>query len=85
MAYIPLNSYTRLFHVLHQKIDTTAIIVTEYPLYYLQKMENLNRLSKLKWAFLNSSLDQEDKVKILEMYELKKLKLLFITPSMLKN
>lgn len=34
---------------------------------------------------MNSSLDQEDKVKILEMFELKKLKLLFITPSMFKN
>ena len=65
MAYLPLNSYTRLFHVLHQKLDDLAIIITEYPLYYLQKMENLNRLSKLKWAFLNSSLDQEDKIKIL--------------------
>lgn len=85
MAYIPINSFTKFFHVLHQKIDTTAIIVTEYPIHYLAKMEQLNRLSKLKWAFLNSSLDQDDKVKILEMYELKKLKLLFITPSMFKN
>ena len=39
LAYIPFNSLSRLVHILHQKIEGTAIIVTEYPTYWANKME----------------------------------------------
>lgn len=47
-------------------------------------MEEMGRLAKLKWGFLSANQDAEDKVRVLELYELKKLKLLFITPSLFK-
>lgn len=73
-----------MVHILHQKIDGTAIIVTEYPTFWINKMEEMGRLAKLKWGFLSANQDAEDKVRVLELYELKKLKLLFITPSLFK-
>ena len=48
-------------------------------------MEDISRLSKLKWGFLNSNLKPEEKIKILELYEMKKTKLFFISPSLLKS
>ena len=48
-------------------------------------MEEISRLSKVKWAFLNSNLKKHEKVKILELYELQKTKLFFISPSLLKD
>jgi hypothetical protein len=84
LAYIPFTSFSRLIHILHQKIEGTAIIVTEYPTFWISKMEEIGRLSKLRWGFLSANQDADDKVRVLELYELKKLKLLFITPSLFK-
>ena len=85
MAYLPYNETPKLFQVLHQKISNTAIVVTEYPLFWINKMEQIGRLTKLKWGILTPNLPSEDKVKVLELYELKKLKILFLTPSLFKH
>ena len=58
--------------------------MTEYPTFWISKMEEIGRLSKLRWGFLSANQDADDKVRVLELYELKKLKLLFITPSLFK-
>ena len=84
MAYLPFSSFSRLVHILHQKIEGTAIIVTEYPSYWVNRMEDMGRLAKLRWGCLSSSQDSDEKVRVLELYELKKLKLLFITPTLFK-
>lgn len=55
LAYIPFNSFPRLVHILHQKIEGTAIIVTEYPTYWISKMEEIGRLAKLRWGFLSAN------------------------------
>lgn len=47
-------------------------------------MEEMARLYKIKWAFLNLYQSKEEKVKVLELYEMKKIKLLFISPSVFK-
>lgn len=65
LAYIPFNSFPRLVHILHQKIEGTAIIVTEYPTYWISKMEEMGRLAKLKWGFLSANQEAEDKVRVL--------------------
>ena len=84
LAYLPFNSFSRLVHILHQKIEGTAVVVTEYPTYWVNKMEEICRLAKLRWGCLSASQDSDDKVRVLELYELKKLKLLFITPTLFK-
>jgi hypothetical protein len=43
----------------------------------------MGRLYKLKWAFLNSQ-SKTDKIKVLELYEMNKIKLLFINPNIFK-
>jgi superfamily II DNA helicase RecQ len=43
------------------------------------------RLYKVKWAFLNSELSKDDKIKVLELYEINKIKLFFINPSVFKS
>lgn len=53
MAYLPYNSLPKLLHILHQKVENTAIIVTEYHSVWMEKMEEMARLYKIKWAFLN--------------------------------
>ena len=84
LAYLPFNSTPRLVQILHQKIEGTAVIVTEYPTFWITRMEEIGRLAKLRWGFLSANQEPEDKVRVLELYELKKLKLLFITPSLFK-
>ena len=49
----------------------------------MEEMEEMSRLSKLQWGFLNLNLKNEEKIKILELYEMKKTKLFFISPSLL--
>jgi hypothetical protein len=44
----------------------------------------MGRLAKLRWGFLSANQEPDEKVRVLELYELKKLKLLFITPSLFK-
>ena len=83
-AYLKIQMHAKLMHVLHQKVENLAIVVTEYQTWWMDKMEQLDRLSTLKWGFLNPNMSNEDKVKVLELYELKKLKLLFISPSLFK-
>ena len=65
MAYLPFSSTPKLLHLFHQKVDGVVIIVTEYHSYWMDKMVDISRLSKLKWGFLNSNLKGEEKVKIL--------------------
>jgi hypothetical protein len=52
---MPFNLMPRLVHILHQKIEGTAILVTEYPTFWINKMEEVGRLAKLKWAFLSAN------------------------------
>lgn len=59
MAYLPFGNIPKLLHILHQKIDNTVIFVTDYHSYWLEKMEDMNRLSVMKWAFLNVHLSKE--------------------------
>lgn len=47
-------------------------------------MEEMARLYKIKWAFLNANVCKEEKIKVLELYEMKKIKLFFISPSVFK-
>ena len=68
LAYIQFNSVARLLHILHQKIEGTAIVITEYPGYWMGKMEEIGRLTKLKWGVLSSSQEEEDKIRVLELY-----------------
>ena len=39
LAYMPFTAVSRFVHILHQKIEGTAIIVTEYPTDWIAKME----------------------------------------------
>lgn len=55
IAYLPFSSAPRLVHILHQKIEGTAIVVTEYPTFWINKMEEIGRLAKLKWGFLSAN------------------------------
>jgi len=84
LAYLPFHNMSRLLHILHQKVEGTAIIITEYPSYWINTMQELGRLTKLRWAVLSNNQEPEEKVQILELYELKKLKLLFVTPNLFK-
>jgi len=52
---MPFPLMPRLVHILHQKIEGTAILVTEYPTFWISKMEEVGRLAKLKWAFLSAN------------------------------
>lgn len=65
MAYIPYASMTKLLHILHQKVEGTVIVVSDYHTVWMEKMEEMARLYKLKWAFLNPQLNKEEKVKVL--------------------
>lgn len=57
-------------------------MVTNFHGYYSQKLEELNLKRKvpMQWACLSTSLSLDIKSKILEMYELGKLKLLLVSP-----
>lgn len=57
-------------------------MVTNFHGYYSQKLEELNLKRKvpMQWACLSTSLSLDIKSKILEMYELSKLKLLLVSP-----
>lgn len=59
MTYLPYNSLPKMFHILHQKIENTVIIVTDYHSHWLEKMQDMNRLSVMKWAFLNTNLSRD--------------------------
>jgi ribosomal protein L7Ae-like RNA K-turn-binding protein len=53
MAYLPFPSTPKLLHLLHQKVENTVIIITEYHSYWLEQMQEISRLSKIRWGFLN--------------------------------
>ena len=80
---MPYETLGRLASVLHQKVEGSAIILTHYPEQWIRTMEDLCRLSKLKWGILMAKQEPEAKVRVLELFELRKLKLLFLTPSLL--
>lgn len=48
-------------------------------------MEEMARLYKVKWAFFNSELKKDEKIKVLELYEINKIKLFFISPNVFKS
>ena len=48
-------------------------------------MEEMARLYKIKWGFINLSQTKEEKIKVLELYEMHKIKLLFVSPSIFKH
>ena len=80
---MPYETLGRLVSVLHQKVEGAAIILTNYPQQWIRIMEDLCRLAKLKWGVLMTQQEPEAKVRVLELFELRKLKLLFVTPSLL--
>jgi hypothetical protein len=43
----------------------------------------MGQLDKIKWAFLSSQ-NKDDKIKVLELYEMNKIKLLFVNPNIFK-
>ena len=53
MTYLPMSEVTRLMHTLHQKIENLIIVVSDYHRYWMPEMEEISRLTKLKWGFLN--------------------------------
>jgi superfamily II DNA helicase RecQ len=68
-------------------VERLAIIVTNFHGYFSQKLDELNSSRKvpIQWACLSTTLSVEVKSKILEMYELGKLKLLLISPELFEN
>ena len=85
MAYMPYNNLPKLLHILHQKVENTVLVVAEYQDQWLEKMQEMARLYKIKWGFINLSQTKEDKIKVLELYEMRKIKLLFVSPSIFKH
>lgn len=87
LAKLSFGSHLRLMELLSVKVDRLAIVVTNFHGHYSQKLEELNlkRKMPIQWACLSTSLTLEVKSKILEMYELGKLKLLLITPELFEN
>ena len=57
-------------------------MISEYHTYWMPEMEEITRLTKLRWGFLNLHQRKDEKVKMLELYETRKLKLFFISPSL---
>ena len=42
--------------------------MTEYPTFWISKMEEIGSLAKLKWGFLSANQEADDKVRVLELY-----------------
>ena len=56
---------SRLLHILHQKVEGTSIVITDYPTYWINIMQDLGRLTKLRWGVLTNNQEAEEKVQIL--------------------
>lgn len=89
VMHLPFNHYMECFELLNSKLESgkLAIVVTEHHQYFSQRLEqaNRNRKQPIKWASLSSAFTIETKSKILELYELRKLNLLLLTPQLFQN
>jgi hypothetical protein len=84
LAYIPSSDIPHLLYLLHEKVQTSAIILTTYHSLWRQHMENLTVAHELQSAFLGAQQPRELTLKMLEMFELGKIKLLFVEPGVLE-
>jgi hypothetical protein len=84
MAYIPSQDIPGLLYLLHYKVQTSAIVLTTYHSLWLHHMEHLPQAHDLHWAFFGAHQPREHNLKVLELFELGKAKLLFVEPWVLE-
>ena len=77
---IPYNSgCTLIYHILSEILDGIIIVITNNQFTLKKKLINYNE--NASWAFLSPNLEKEQKDKIFEYIEEKKVKLLYISPE----
>ena len=89
LMYLPFSNSLDHFDLLNERIseDKLVIVVTDYHQHFSEALEEINsqRRNPIRWAALSSTLNIETKSKILELYELRKLKLLLLTPELFEK